>query len=86
MEILFRNVIPVVVADTRVLLYGLNGKGYKGNVTLAWEQVATGFPESVQTPGADRTKEMLLDAINRQNGLTANPLTASTYTLTTRRV
>ncbi|VFR11258.1 hypothetical protein SPFM7_00141 [Salmonella phage SPFM7] len=86
MEILFRNVIPVVVADPRVLLYGLNGKGYKGNVTLEWEQVATGFPESVQTPGADRNKEMLLDAINRQNGLTANPLTSSTYTLTTRRV
>ncbi|VFR14779.1 putative virion structural protein [Salmonella phage SPFM20] len=86
MEILFRNVIPVVVADPVNLLYGLNGKGYKGNVTLEYDRVATGFPESVQTPGADRNTRVLLDAINRQNGLTANPLTWEQYTLTTRRV
>ncbi|VFR11398.1 putative virion structural protein [Salmonella phage SPFM6] len=86
MEILFRNVIPVADRNTRVLLYGLNGKGYKGNNPLTWEQVATGFPESVQTPGDKPSKEMLLDAINRQNGLTATSRAASTYTLTTRRV
>ncbi|VFR11777.1 hypothetical protein SPFM8_00145 [Salmonella phage SPFM8] len=85
-EILFRNVIPVVVADPVNKLSGLNGKGYKGNVTLEYDRIEMGFPESVQTPGADRNTRVLLYAINRQNGLTANPLTWEQVATTTRRV
>ncbi|VFR12076.1 hypothetical protein SPFM9_00147 [Salmonella phage SPFM9] len=86
MEILFRNVMPGADRNTRVLLYGLNGKGYKTANPLTWEQVATGFPESVQTIYDKPSKEMLLDAINRQNGFVRTSRAASTYTLTTRRV
>ncbi|VFR13176.1 hypothetical protein SPFM12_00146 [Salmonella phage SPFM12] len=71
----FRNVIPVVVADPVNKLSELFGKGYKGNVTLEYDRIEMEILESVQTPGADRNTRVLLYGLNRQNGLTANPLT-----------
>jgi len=64
---------PLAVRDTRVLIYGLNGKGYNGNVTIEYNRIDTAvlFRNIVPFISTNPVKMLsdLLPFLNKKYGL-----------------
>lgn len=64
---------PLAPRDTRVLLYGLNGQGYKGNVTIEYNRIDTAvlFRNIVPFVSTNPVAKLsqLLPFLNKQYGL-----------------